>query len=73
MSGNHVVRATVPDGVYERLKNVAVGYEGAISAVVREAIVLGLVILEEEARKYENLDESDYGNIRKLVMRKRVQ
>lgn len=73
MSGNHVVRATVPDGVYVRLKNVAVEYEGAVSGVVREAIVLGLVILEEEARKYENLDESDYANIRKLIMRTKVQ
>ena len=72
MNSNCVVRATVVEDVHERLKRMALEYGGSVSSVVREAIELGLEIMEVEERKYANLNESNYVNIRNKVMRARV-
>ena len=72
MSGTRMVRATVPDGVYARLKRMAIEYDGTMTTTAREAIEIGLRVMEEEASKYEKLEESDYSNIRELVMRTRI-
>ena len=72
MNGKRVVRATVVDSVFERAKRMALEYDGTVGTVLREAIELGLEVMEEEERKYANLVESNYTNIRDKVMRARV-
>ena len=59
----YVISPSVTGETRDKLKRMVLAYDGTMASTMRVAIELGLGIMEREANKYENLDESKYTNM----------
>lgn len=64
----YVISPTVTEDMRAKIKRTARDYDGAMTATMRVAIELGLGIMEREAKKYEQMEDSKYEQIRNRVM-----
>ena len=64
----YVISPTVTEETRNKVKRVALGYDGTMSSTLRVAIELGLSIMEREASKYERMEDSKFSDIRNKVM-----
>ena len=64
----YVISPSVTGETRDKVKRMVLAYDGTMASTLRVAIEFGLGIMEREAKKYENLDESRYSDIRNKVM-----